>query len=348
MQLAALGADVHLAVLDNAGRGDDEIFKVVGSKAAGCHRLPCDRQFDLKTLWALRDCIVSQGIDVVHSHSYKTTFYAGLLKPFLGFGLVSTYHNWLMHTRALRVYAWIDKKLARFNDFAVGVSTPVVSALRSHVRAPRLAQIDNGIDVARYGLISPSARADARQALGFDPQVPLLGFVGRLSPEKGLHFLLPALKAPALDSVHLLVVGDGPERAAVEAQIAELGLGARVHMLGYRRDTDRLYAALDAFVLPSTLEAFPMVLLEAMSSGLPVVASAVGEIPRIIERPAFGWLTPAGDSAALAQAIEQAMFSPAEQRRQIGEAARQRVVNEFSSEAMARRYLAIYESITRR
>jgi len=339
-QLSVQGVQVDLAVLDNAGKGDDQIFKAVGDRASACHRLPCDRQIDLRTLAALRDCIRSRGIDVVHSHSYKTTFYAALLKPFIGFRLVATYHNWLTHTRALQTYAWVDKKLARFVDGAVGVSTPVVRELGRHVSAAKVMQIDNGIDVDVF--VPPQDRQACRQALGLsDLAGPVLGFVGRLSPEKGLHHLLPALTRPGLAQVQLLLAGDGPERQAIESQITALGLGSRVRLLGYRRDTLAIYHALDALVLPSTLEAFPMVLLEAMATGLPVIASAVGEIPRIVN-PACGWLTGPGDTDALAHAMQSAFAMSADQRALMARAARARVVEEFSSATMARRYVQVY------
>jgi len=338
-QLSDQGVRIDIAVLDNAGKGNDDIFGAVGDKASACHRLPCDRQFDPHTLRALSALIRTRGIDVVHSHSYKTTFYAGLLKPFHRFKLVSTYHNWLTHTRALQAYAWIDKKLARFNDASVGVSTPVVTELQRHVRASEVFQVDNGIDVGRF-VPAPDRRA-ARAQLGLmHAEGPLLGFVGRLSPEKGLHHLLEALAHADLAHVHLVIAGDGPERPALEQQIATLGLGARVHLLGYRRDTLGLYQALDAFVLPSLIEAFPMVLLEAMACGLPVIASAVGEVPRILDHGRFGWVTQPGNPHDLAQAIGQALppTSPA-----LPPAPRERVVGEYSSQAMAQRYLAIYQ-----
>lgn len=338
-QLSLLGVELDLAVLDNAGKGNDEIFRVVGDRAAAAYRIPCARQFDPATLGALRHKLAERRIDVVHSHCYKTTFYAGLLRPFGSFRLVSTYHNWLTHTRALRVYAAIDKNLARLNDYSVGVASPVVQELHRYVKPQRLAQIDNGIDVERF---LPTADAQAaKAALGVDPARFTLGFVGRLSPEKGLHFLLPALADASLAHVDLLIAGDGPERTAVEARIAELGLQPRVRMLGYRRDTAAIYAALDGFALPSTVEAFPMVLLEAMSCALPVLCTSVGEVPRMVEHHRTGWRVAPGQPGELRAALVEMSAQP-EAARAIGRAARDKVVAEFSSRAMAGRYLDLY------
>lgn len=340
-QLSGLGVELDVAVLDNAGKGNDEIFRVVGDRAAATYRIPCARQFDPATLGALRRKLAERRIDVVHSHCYKTTFYAGLLRPFGRFRLVSTYHNWLTHTKALRVYAAIDKNLARLNDRSVGVATPVVQELRRYVKPQRLAQIDNGIDVDRY-LPTVDAQA-AKAALGVSPTRCTLGFVGRLSPEKGLHFLLPALADASLAHIDLVIAGDGPERPAVEAKIAELRLQQRVRMLGYRRDTQAIYAALDAFVLPSTVEAFPMVLLEAMACALPVLCTSVGEVPRMVEHRVTGWRVAPGQPGELRAALAE-IGSQGDAAKAVGVAARAKVVAEFSSRAMAGRYLDLYRA----
>lgn len=342
-QLNVQGVEVDIAILDNAGKGNDEIFSEVGDRAAATYRLPCDRQFDPKTVWALSRQIRQRRIDVVHSHSYKTTFYAGLLRPWLKFGLVSTYHNWLTHTRALRVYAALDKNLARFNDMSIGVSTPVVTELKRHVSEHKVAQIDNGIDVGAY-LPTPD-RTSAKRRLGLDPARQHVGFVGRLSPEKGLPDLLNAMHDARLRHMDLLIAGEGPERPALEAQVQALGLSSRVQFLGYRRDTQSIYDALDVFVLPSHLEAFPMVLLEAMSCALPVIATQVGEVPRMVATGKTGWVVPPGAVADLREALGEALGDPAGARAR-GQAARAVVVNQFSSQVMASRYLALYQRVT--
>lgn len=341
-QLSFQGLEVDVAVLDNAGTGNDEIFNVVGEQASACYRIPCNRQLDLQTLSELATRAKDRRIDVIHSHCYKTTFYAGLLRPWQRFRLVTTYHNWLTHTRALKAYALIDKNLARLNDFSIGVSTPVTSELARFVSKARLSQIDNGIDIQMFR--PGTDRIAHRHALGLPSEHPLLGFVGRLSPEKGLPHLLLALTRPSLSSVHLAIAGDGPERSNIEQLINKLGLQARVHLLGYRRDTLNVYHALDGFVLPSTIEAFPMVLLEAMSCGLPVIASNVGEISRIIHTDSVGYLTQAGNNESLADAIEQWLETPST-RDNMGQLARERVIAQFSSRAMAHRYAEIYQTV---
>ncbi len=339
-QLHRLGVSIDVAVLDNRGQGNDEIFEHVAGHADAVYRLPCARQFDLQTLLALRRRVIDRRIDLVHSHKYKTTFYGALLRPLRRVGLLTTYHNWILHTRALRAYARIDKALARFNDMAVGVSADVVGQLRGHVRPERLAQVDNGIDTERF-CPAPAADAGLRASLCADPSKPLIGFVGRLSEEKGLTHLLAALDGPALAGVQAVIVGDGDQRAALEAELAARGLAARVRLAGHRRDTVEIYRAVDLLVLPSHTEAFPMVLLEAMACGKPVVATRVGEVSRIVDEGLTGRVVSAGDRAALAAAIAAVLAEPG-RGLAMGTQARRVVQEHFSSDAMARRYLELY------
>lgn len=339
-KLAQAGARVQVAVLDNAGAGDAEVFEHVAGHAEDVFRLPCRGALDLRTTAALRQALRQRRIDLVHSHKYKTTFYALMLRPWQRFGLLTTYHNWILTTPALRAYARLDKALARFNHRAVAVSTPVFQTLARHVPAARLAQVDNGVDTLRF---QPGA-ADAalRRELCAKPQAPLLGFVGRLSSEKGLPHLLRALATPGLAPVQLALVGDGDQRGTLQAQAQALGLHDRVRWLGHRRDTAAIYRAVDAVVLPSLTEAFPMVLLEAMASARPVVATAVGEVPRIVAQGEGGLLVPPADDAALAQALVQLLALPG-LGQAWGEAGRARVLQRFSGDAMAARYLALYD-----
>jgi glycosyltransferase involved in cell wall biosynthesis len=339
-KLSTLGVSVDVAVLDNRGLGDQEIFEHLAGHADAVYRLPCARQLDLQTVLALRRRMIDRQIDLIHSHKYKTTFYAALLRPWRRFGLLTTYHNWITHTRALRTYATIDKSLARFNDRAVGVSTAVVDELRAYVPARRLAQVDNGIDTDVF-CPAPAGDPGIRASLCADPARPLIGFVGRLSAEKGLPHLLEALCHPALTDVQAVIVGEGDQRALLEASVAARGLGSRVRLVGHRRDTLAIYRAIDLLALPSLTEAFPMVLLEAMACTKPVLASNVGEVARMVDNGRTGRVVEPGQADALALALAAVLAEPA-RGAALGQAARQDVMTKFSSDAMARRYVDLY------
>jgi glycosyltransferase involved in cell wall biosynthesis len=348
-QLAALGVHNHVLLLDNGGRADRQILAETAGHLAGSAMVSCARAFDAASFRGLGDYLAQHDIDVVHSHKYKTSFYALPVCHWQGRGVVTTYHNWIETTPALRAYAALDRRLARFNDVSVGVSGPVMQVLQRHVPAQRLRQIDNGIDTSRF---APSAeRAAARAALGLSDAQLVLGCVGRLSPEKGLDRLLVALAQaqagigrPARDWV-LLLVGDGESSSTLQAQAQALGLADRVRFLGRRSDTPALYPALDLYLLPSRTEAFPMALLEAMASGCAVLAADVGEVARMLDQGCCGQVirgdAPEPWAAALAPLLQDAAGVAA-----LGAAAaagRERVVALYSSRAMAGRYLEVYE-----
>lgn len=342
-QLAALGVHIELAVFDNAGRGNAEIFERVGPAAAATHRIDCSGPFDPRAVARLRRLLRERRIDVVHSHKYKGTFYALAARAGLPCRVVTTYHNWLLDTRALRAYAALDKRVARFNDLCVGVSTPVTEELRRWVPGTRVQQIDNGVDVARFH--PPLDRAPCRIDAGGRAQRPLVGMVGRLSAEKGVFDLLDAVSALP-DTFDVSIVGDGPLRTEIEARIEAGGLQARVRLLGNRRDVEPLYRGFDVFVLSSRVEAFPMALLEAMSSGCASIATRVGEVPRMVDDGVTGLLVPVGDTPALTQALSALLTSP-ERVTALGLQARSAVVERFSAQRMARAYLDAYESCLR-
>lgn len=341
-QLHALGATVDVGIFDNNGRGDRKILEVA---APYIHRgvvLPCRGQFDRSTIAALRQYIREQKIDVIHSHKYKTTFYALLARRGTGCRVVTTYHNWLGDTLPLRLYAALDKRLARFCDAAVGVSEPVTQELRRYVPTARAHYIGNGVDtdVFRRSLPLP----DAKRALGLPENSQVLGFVGRLSAQKGISYLLRALATtePAdRADTHIVIVGDGEQRAPLTEEARALGLAERTHFLGTRHDTPGIYSAFDVFVLPSEVEAFPMVVLEAMSCEAPVVATDVGDVARIVDNGTTGHVVPVRDVNALREAFCKLLNDPATAQR-MGRAGRERVAQHFSSTRMARTYLDLY------
>lgn len=345
-QLHTLGVENHVALLDNKGRGDAQVLAQTHDQVAHSVRLPCSGAFDPQTFRALNRYVLEHDIDVVHSHKYKTTFYAIPVCRKQRRGLVTTYHNWITTTPALRAYALLDKALARFNHSAVGVSTPVVQTLSRWMPRERVHQIDNGIDVGRFH--PPADRLQVQRALGLAGDGPLLGCVGRLSEEKGIDRLLTALaQLPASVPWRLALVGDGDQLPALQAQSREAGIADRVHFLGRRDDTPRCCQAFDLYLLPSYVEAFPMALLEAMASGCPVIASDVGEVARIVEAGACGQLVPNGESGAWVDALVQTL-PRLDQLQASAQRARERVVALYSAQAMAQAYLRVYQDAASR
>jgi glycosyltransferase involved in cell wall biosynthesis len=213
--------------------------------------------------------------------------------------------------------------------------------------------IPNGVDVDRYksrpadprpaGPQRNDPRHAVRAELGLDDGARLIAMVGTLKQVKGHRFMIEAMAtlAPQYPDLHLLLAGDGELRAQLEAQVADAALGERVHFLGSRSDVVDLLAASDLFVLPSLWEGLSMALLEAMATGLPIVASQVSGTVQAIVPGQHGLLIPPGDTQAIVDGIRQVLSDP-DRARAMGAAAQERVVAEFSASKQADDHLDLY------
>ena len=239
----------------------------------------------------------------------------------------------------------------------VALSGEIRRYLETRVGVPSIdiAQICNGVDVARF-----VPRADrARRAGPIGGRFPgggliVVGTVGRLSPVKHQRLLVDAFAracataAPDIAArMRLVLVGDGPDRAALEAQVAATGIAGRIWMTGSRDDVPALMADLDLFVLPSLAEGISNTILEAMACGLPVIATQVGGNAELVDAGRVGTLVPSDDAATMAEAIA-AYADDAPRLAREGGAARRHVVEHFSIDAMVERYTALYDGLLER
>ena len=175
---------------------------------------------------------------------------------------------------------------------------------------------------------------------------PFIGIVGRLTDQKGHHLLLSAfanLLRESFPHAQLIVVGDGPNRHALEQMAAELSIVEQVHFWGVRQDIPHILSSLDLFVLPSFWEGFPTVLLEAMAFRVPVVASDVSGSRELVRDGETGRLVPPGDTAVLESAMRYLLTHPEAAARMAAEAHRH--ASQFTWEQMIARYTAVYEQI---
>lgn len=248
-----------------------------------------------------------------------------------------------------RRFRWAKAPL----QIALGRLTAFAADLVLAPSAATAAEIRRDYDVSEVGVL-PNVTGE----LGVPPAAPLevgiapgyLLFVGRLRIRKGVEVLLEALDAVRRTNpgARLLIAGDGEHRAVLERKAAELGLGPSVVFLG-RCDASRVRGLLSsaaALVVPSTYEGMPLVVLEAMEAGLPVVASRVSGIPEVVEDGRTGWLVPPEDPGALAAALAEALGNPEEARRRGGEG-RQRVDERFRPKVAAGMWHAAVEKAGR-
>jgi glycosyltransferase involved in cell wall biosynthesis len=222
----------------------------------------------------------------------------------------------------------------------IAVSRPVARELaRRGVPGDRIHVIPNayGTDGAR---LEPAA---ARERLGVPPGGVHVGWVGRVTPEKGLDVMLDALSHLDDLPITLSVIGDGRARPGLESRAATAGTGARIRWHGRVPDAGPLFPAFDLFVLSSRTEGTPMVLFEAMAAGVPIVATAVGGVPDVVsDEEAI--LVPAEDPRSLAEAIREAVLHP-EAAAARARAARTRLEERFGLGAWVGRYRDVYDSV---
>ena len=277
---------------------------------------------------------------VVHTHGYRADVQAGAVARRLGIPRVSTVHGFTGGNWKNRFYEWFQLRSLSRADAIVAVSRPQIERLQAEgVAADRVHLLPN----AWKGRGAPAHRAQARRELGLPDDGFVVGWVGRLSLEKGADVLIEALSRLRNPAIIACVIGDGPERPALTARARELGIHERVHWAGARLNASGLFGAFDVFALSSRTEGTPMVLFEAMDAGVPIVATAVGGVPDVIALDQ-AWLVPSEDPAALSHAIAEVRAERGEAARR-AEAARKHLNDDFGLEPWLDAYERIYRRI---
>lgn len=214
---------------------------------------------------------------------------------------------------------------------------------RAGARPDRVFTVYNGIDVSLY---EGRPNGAIRREFGIPPSAPLIGYIGRLHRQKGVEDLLVAMDSVTtrVPDSHLLVVGEGECGPFLAKQMRSRGLSDAVLFTGTRHDVPQVLQDLDILVLPSLWEGLPNVILEAMASGLPVVATGVGGVPEIVVDNVTGFLVPPRQPEALSNAILRLVRDP-DLRNRMGQAGRQRVQEHFSVDRMVMETEALYERL---
>jgi glycosyltransferase involved in cell wall biosynthesis len=282
---------------------------------------------------------------VVHGHGYRADVLLAWSANPDGARRIATCHNWIGSNAKMRFYRWLDKQALRRLDHAAAVSPDLLAEIRrAGVRESRSSLVLNGID-----LTTPRAEnvERVRADLSKGPDIRIILSIARLDHIKGTHVLVDAL-ARLVDGPPwtLVVVGDGEERGHLEAQVRRAGLAGRVAFVGFRDrdDVAAFHAIADVSVVSSLDEGLPLVVLEAMGWGVPVVSTAVGAIPLVIDSGRNGLLVPPEDPAALAAAVEVVLRDP-QSARERAAAARRDFDLRFRRSAMGARYLELYSRV---
>jgi len=303
-------------------------------------------RFDPALLVRLTRLLARHRPVAVHTHLSSADLWGRFAAWLAGVpGIFCTVHN--IYTAKSITHRLLDRVLARVTRQIVACSQEVADSLvrTEHIPARRVLAIANGIDLDRFTDVPP---ADLGAMFGVRREVRYLAVVGRLHEQKGHRDILPVLARLKADgpAFHMLFIGDGDRRKAIEDDIVRLGLERVVTVTGYRDDIPQLLAAVDVVAMPSRWEGLPMALLEAMAMGRAVIASPVGGVPGVIDHQRNGLLVPRDDPDGWYRSLVELMLSPG-LRETLGSGARRTVREHYSAEAVARRYESLYDGVMR-
>jgi glycosyltransferase involved in cell wall biosynthesis len=305
-------------------------------------------KLDLRVLHALRDIVVRHNINLIHAHDYKSDLFAYLLRQWLRrrrFTLLSTAHAWVMLGPRGALYRRLDLWLMRRFDHLIAVSHATHDEMVTAGVPPHLISVlHNGIDTEEWAPCP--TRPTLREELSLPQAVPVLGYVGRIMPEKDLETWLraAAVVGQRYPEAQFVLVGEGRDASTLKdlQQLAtDLGIGTRVHFPGYRSYLLPVYAAFDLFILTSRREGLPNSILEAMAMGVPVVTTDVAGTKELVVHGQTGFVLPQGDVQGIAQAMLTLLDEP-HLRQSMGLAGRKRVEQEFSFTGRLQHIEALY------
>jgi glycosyltransferase involved in cell wall biosynthesis len=340
----ALAAGGHRAELicDPAGR----LWERAMDAGIKCHPIRIRNAIDLAAGVKLRAILKRERYDVVHFHTSRAHSMAPLARSF-GSTLIVTRR---MDYRPNRVFA--PYLFNRAVDGVVAISTGVADSLAaSGVDRQRVTVVHSGVDCERFRPPTSQERADSRRALNISDTDFVISAVGALEQRKGHRYLIEAIGVlaarPASSKVKCFIVGQGSIHKVLQGEIAVSRSLERIKLLGRVDDPREILWASDVFAMPSLKEGLGVAALEAMASGLPVIASDVGGLREVVKDDSSGFVVPPANAGAIAAAIGR-LAESAELRSQMGAAARARVVENYSIETMAARTLALYRACVRK
>jgi glycosyltransferase involved in cell wall biosynthesis len=336
----------QFCLLQTVNCPNQELLDAIRDKHVQPHVIPCRRWVDSAAVRQLKTLLQDERIDIIHSHGMKGRLYGLLAAIGLPVRIITTHHNWIRSGFLEACFESLDAFYIRFYPKIIAVSPEVQQDMRRYlVPAKKIQVVINGIDMQEFRR-NNEARERIRHEFSITPETPFIGTIGRISPEKGQRYFIEAA-AQVLESFPqacFVLVGDGGQGEEMRSYAESLGIADKVIFVGFRTDIAQWYSALDIFVLPSLLEGTPMALLEAMSTGIPVVATDVGGVGHIIQDGENGLLVPSADASKLAAAMNK-MLCDLSWAGQLAKNGVGTVEQRYSARKMSEEYIALYDEI---
>ncbi|MFC1514705.1 glycosyltransferase family 4 protein [Candidatus Omnitrophota bacterium] len=359
------GESVFAQLINSLGKEGFQVWAACRSGGAFEQRvsgrakiIPFDMRgaLSLSKVAGLASIIRQNKIDLVHSQGGRADFFARIAAKLSGVPVVSTIaapvEEYEVGRLRKAVYISLDRFSEKFVSRFIVVSEALRRVLTEKHRIPedKIVKVHNGIDAADYAS-RPEVIARLREEFGVKTGAKLIAVVGRLAQVKGIGYFIQAIKQMTADdrqrNICALIVGDGPLRGELEDLVERLGLKDIVRFTGFRNDIKDILSALDILVLPSIREGQPMVVLEAMASGLVVVASRIEGIEEVIEDGVTGILAAAKSPAALAREIV-GVLGDDEASERIRRQAKASVEERFDLEDMVAKHQDIYTQLLKK
>ena len=301
----------------------------------------CGRRRYLAEVREVTRLLRRAGATLLHTHLNHADVVGYLAARRCGIPVVATVHGFTGSGWKNRAYIWLDMRLIHRFDAVICVAGNVRDRVLGEGCDPdRVHLVPNG-----YALLAAVARNQARAKLGLTAAGQVVGWVGRLTWEKGADLLIQAMGRLRMPQVTAVLVGAGADQECAIAQAASHNPASVVRFVGQVDDASSLLSAFDVLAISSRTEATPMVLLEAMASGVPVVAFAVGGIPSVLDNRS-AWLVPPGDTGAFAGALQEALQDPAEAARRTA-AARETLRARYGLDRWIQQVETVYDRVTR-
>jgi len=340
--LGRRGGTPHIVTFEENGQSSDLLWRAEESGIA-THMLRSQGAFNPCVIMELAKFLRKEEIGILCTHGYKSDVVGRLASWLVGIPDIAVSRGWTGESFKISLYEWLDRLFLRVADHVVAVSAGQRrKVLNSGIAEDKVSVIRNSIELANRTV---SNTGSFRREMGIPQDAVLIASAGRLSPEKNYEGLIEAAKVVSghMPEVYFVVCGDGFLRLRLELAVKMNGMEKRFNFTGFRSDLDDILAEVDIFVLPSWTEGLPNVVLEAFACKKPVVATAVGGTPEVVDHGVNGLLTEPGDNVGLAEALMQLASNP-ELRRSMGENGYRVVADRFYFESQTDKYVELFES----
>lgn len=349
VQLAAgLKDRYQLSAATMAGMKFEETLKSLGVQT---YPVDMGSQLSFKPVYKIFDIIKKNKVDFIHSQGARADFFARVAGRIAGIPynictIATPIEKFDIGVLRKGIYRFIDRLTESSVDRFIVVSDSLEKLLTSKrgISAKRVVKIHNGIELHKYHPAYNSGKL--RIELGISQDVPLIGSIGRIIWSKGLEYLIEATKEIFIlyPQARLLIVGEGPFKNKLVLKCKKLGIINNVIFTGFINDIREILSSIDLLVFPSLSEGFPMVVLEAMAMGKPIVATRIDGITEQISDGKEGLLVPPKDPSALAEAVSK-LIGNRKLAKSMGLAARKKAEAEFSVEKMIAETEKVYQSL---